>query len=252
MSRLARIAISIGDPAGVGAEIALKALSDPTVASLAQWLLVADRAALDAAARVCAIDAAKLPFTLVETNSMPAEPLRRLRPASRRVWSRCHRVRSPRRGTLHERRSGRHGHRAAQQRSRHALRPRLLRPHRIHRRAHRRTPSRACCSTLRSSPRSTSARIFPLEQACRLDRARIVEDHPTRQRRAAMDAAPRTAHRRLRPQSACRRARALRRGRISEIIAARHRGSARARASTAPARTRPTPSSSAPCAANST
>jgi 4-phospho-D-threonate 3-dehydrogenase / 4-phospho-D-erythronate 3-dehydrogenase len=72
MSRLARIAISIGDPAGVGAEISLKALSDPTVASLAQWFLVADRVALDAAARVCAIDADQLPFTLVETNSLPA------------------------------------------------------------------------------------------------------------------------------------------------------------------------------------
>jgi len=72
MSRPARIAISIGDPAGVGAEIALKALSDPTVASLAQWFLVADLPALDAAALICAIDAAKLPFTLVETNSLPA------------------------------------------------------------------------------------------------------------------------------------------------------------------------------------
>jgi len=72
MSRLARIAISIGDPAGVGAEIALKALHDKSVASLAQWLLVADSSALNAAAGVCAIDPRSLPFTLIETNSLPA------------------------------------------------------------------------------------------------------------------------------------------------------------------------------------
>ena len=49
MSKLARIAISIGDPAGVGAEIALKALQDQSVASLARWLLIGDSAALNAA-----------------------------------------------------------------------------------------------------------------------------------------------------------------------------------------------------------
>ena len=71
MSRLARIAISIGDPAGIGAEIALKALKDESVASLAQWLLVADSAALLAAAGVCHIDPSVLPFTLIETNTLP-------------------------------------------------------------------------------------------------------------------------------------------------------------------------------------
>ena len=72
MSRLARIAISIGDPAGIGPEIALKALQDNSVASLAQWLLVADLSALNAAADICSIDPSTLPFTLVETNSLPA------------------------------------------------------------------------------------------------------------------------------------------------------------------------------------
>lgn len=72
MSRHARITISIGDPAGIGPEIALKALCDPSIASLAEWLLVADSSALDAAARVCAIDLATLSFRLVETSSLPA------------------------------------------------------------------------------------------------------------------------------------------------------------------------------------
>ncbi len=73
MSRLARIAISIGDPAGVGAEIALKALQDQSAASLAHWLLIADAAALNAAARVCGIDPAALPCTLVETGTLAAD-----------------------------------------------------------------------------------------------------------------------------------------------------------------------------------
>jgi len=71
MSRVARIAISIGDPAGIGAEIALKALQDTAVSSLAHWLLVADSAAVSAAARVCGLDASSLPFTLVETGALP-------------------------------------------------------------------------------------------------------------------------------------------------------------------------------------
>jgi 4-hydroxythreonine-4-phosphate dehydrogenase len=73
MTRLPRIAISIGDPAGVGAEIALKALQDKQLSPLAEWLLVADRAALDAAGRACEIDAADLPCALIETGDLPAD-----------------------------------------------------------------------------------------------------------------------------------------------------------------------------------
>jgi 4-hydroxythreonine-4-phosphate dehydrogenase len=73
MTRLARIAISIGDPAGIGAEIALKALQDSSIASLAHWLLIADAAALNAAARACGIDLGLLPCSLVETNTLAAD-----------------------------------------------------------------------------------------------------------------------------------------------------------------------------------
>ena len=72
MSKIARIAVSIGDPAGVGAEITLKALQDDEVASLAHWLVVADSAALNAAARVCGIDPGTLPFTLIESDTLAA------------------------------------------------------------------------------------------------------------------------------------------------------------------------------------
>ncbi len=72
MSKIARIAVSIGDPAGVGAEITLKALQDDEVASLAHWLVVADSAALNAAARVCGIDPGTLLFTLIESDTLAA------------------------------------------------------------------------------------------------------------------------------------------------------------------------------------
>src|SRR5579863_3306283 len=73
MSPLPRIAISIGDPAGVGAEISLKALQDQSVSSLAQWLLVADSAALNAARRVTGIDPATLPCSLIEAGAVAAD-----------------------------------------------------------------------------------------------------------------------------------------------------------------------------------
>jgi 4-hydroxythreonine-4-phosphate dehydrogenase len=43
------IAITLGDPAGVGAEVTLKAFADPTLCRAAQWIVVGDRPALEAA-----------------------------------------------------------------------------------------------------------------------------------------------------------------------------------------------------------
>ncbi len=71
--KLPRIAISIGDPAGVGAEIALKALLDPALTSLAQWILIADPEALAAAARTSGIDLASLPCTIVSAANLTVD-----------------------------------------------------------------------------------------------------------------------------------------------------------------------------------
>ena len=38
----AKIAVTLGDPAGVGPEVVVKALADPSIASLAHWLIVGD------------------------------------------------------------------------------------------------------------------------------------------------------------------------------------------------------------------
>jgi 4-hydroxythreonine-4-phosphate dehydrogenase len=46
------IALTLGDPAGVGPEIVLKALADPDLAPLARWIVVGDAAAVREAERI--------------------------------------------------------------------------------------------------------------------------------------------------------------------------------------------------------
>jgi 4-hydroxythreonine-4-phosphate dehydrogenase len=50
-----KIAITIGDPAGVGGEVTLKALADEELRGAAEWIIVGDKAALDAAQGVTGI-----------------------------------------------------------------------------------------------------------------------------------------------------------------------------------------------------
>lgn len=68
-----RIALTVGDPAGVGAEVVLKALYDAEVAALADWVIVGDRGAVEAAARSCGIDTSALPATLLDAKVLPAQ-----------------------------------------------------------------------------------------------------------------------------------------------------------------------------------
>ncbi len=63
------IAIALGDPAGIGPEIALKAAADPRAQAVCRPLLVGDRRALDAHAAACGIDVA------VHNVASPAEAL---------------------------------------------------------------------------------------------------------------------------------------------------------------------------------
>jgi len=46
LKTLPRIAISIGDPAGIGPEVVVKALADPEISCLAGWIVVGDAAVL--------------------------------------------------------------------------------------------------------------------------------------------------------------------------------------------------------------
>lgn len=54
---LPKIAISLGDPAGIGPEIALKAARDPRVQAVCTPVLVGDHRALTAQARACSLEA---------------------------------------------------------------------------------------------------------------------------------------------------------------------------------------------------
>lgn len=66
------IAVTVGDPAGVGAEVTLKALSDAQIAGLANWTVVSDEAVLEAASKVVGIDYRTLPMTVRSGNVLPA------------------------------------------------------------------------------------------------------------------------------------------------------------------------------------
>jgi 4-phospho-D-threonate 3-dehydrogenase / 4-phospho-D-erythronate 3-dehydrogenase len=49
------IAVTLGDPAGIGPEVVLKALADPEIAPLAAWTIVGDRDQLARAGEACGI-----------------------------------------------------------------------------------------------------------------------------------------------------------------------------------------------------
>jgi 4-hydroxythreonine-4-phosphate dehydrogenase len=59
MSKL-RIAIPVGDPAGIGPEIAMKAALDPAVEAACDPVLVCDKALLERHAKACGLDASKI------------------------------------------------------------------------------------------------------------------------------------------------------------------------------------------------
>jgi len=71
-----RIAVTIGDPAGVGAEVVLKALADRDLAALATWMVIGDKAVIEAAGALCGIDPASLDAEFVAPGLLPdSEPI---------------------------------------------------------------------------------------------------------------------------------------------------------------------------------
>jgi 4-hydroxythreonine-4-phosphate dehydrogenase len=58
------IAVTIGDPAGIGPEVVLKALTSHEVQGLANWIIVGDRAALEKTYGTCGITPASLCATI--------------------------------------------------------------------------------------------------------------------------------------------------------------------------------------------
>jgi 4-hydroxythreonine-4-phosphate dehydrogenase len=65
-----RIAITIGDPAGVGAEVVLKALADHDIAALADWIVIGDQEPLQAAGTLMDIDPADVGCDYLPTGQL--------------------------------------------------------------------------------------------------------------------------------------------------------------------------------------
>lgn len=69
------IAVTLGDPAGIGPEVVLKALADPAIAPLAAWTILGDRDELARASEACGIPLASLRgVTLRDLDALQGEP----------------------------------------------------------------------------------------------------------------------------------------------------------------------------------
>ncbi|MEZ5403642.1 MAG: 4-hydroxythreonine-4-phosphate dehydrogenase PdxA [Bryobacteraceae bacterium] len=55
MTAIPKIAVTLGDPAGVGPEVVLKALADPEIAAMAEWIVVGDRPVVDHATKITGV-----------------------------------------------------------------------------------------------------------------------------------------------------------------------------------------------------
>jgi len=73
IQRKPRIVVSLGDPAGVGVEVTLKALRDKEIAGSADWTLIGDRAAVSAAEQTTHIKLANLPVSFRDAGMLPSD-----------------------------------------------------------------------------------------------------------------------------------------------------------------------------------
>ena len=65
------IAVTLGDPAGVGAEVTLKAFRDEDVRRAAQWIVLGDRSAVDAAEKITGVLLNSLGVTFRDAKMLP-------------------------------------------------------------------------------------------------------------------------------------------------------------------------------------
>ena len=73
---LPHIVVTLGDPAGVGAEVTLKALADPALRATARWSLIGDRPAIVAAEQSTGISVDSLDVTILDQQILnPSEPV---------------------------------------------------------------------------------------------------------------------------------------------------------------------------------
>ena len=71
-----KVVVTLGDPAGVGAEVTLKALSDPEISASAHFLVLGDRSAVVPAERSTGVSLHALPVEFRDCGMLPAgEPV---------------------------------------------------------------------------------------------------------------------------------------------------------------------------------
>jgi 4-hydroxythreonine-4-phosphate dehydrogenase len=68
-----RIAVTMGDPAGIGAEVILKALADPEIASLADWFIIGDASVLATTATQCGISSSSLQAEVMDVHALQVD-----------------------------------------------------------------------------------------------------------------------------------------------------------------------------------
>ena len=74
--RLPKIAITMGDPAGVGGEVVLKALVDPEISGSADFVVLGDRAAVEAAEQSTRVNFSQLGARFLDCGVLPpGEPI---------------------------------------------------------------------------------------------------------------------------------------------------------------------------------
>jgi 4-hydroxythreonine-4-phosphate dehydrogenase len=74
---LPKIAITLGDPAGVGGEVILKALADPEIRASAEFVVLGDRAGIEAAEKSTGVQFDELGVTFLDCAVLPpGEPVK--------------------------------------------------------------------------------------------------------------------------------------------------------------------------------
>jgi 4-hydroxythreonine-4-phosphate dehydrogenase len=69
--RIPKIAVSLGDPAGVGGEVTLKALTHTEIRKAAHWILLGDQALVDSAEQTTGVKLAQLDVEFRDLKSLP-------------------------------------------------------------------------------------------------------------------------------------------------------------------------------------
>jgi 4-phospho-D-threonate 3-dehydrogenase / 4-phospho-D-erythronate 3-dehydrogenase len=75
--RRPNVVVTLGDPAGVGGEVTLKALTDTDIQTSARWILLGDQAAIDAAEKTTGVKLSALDVEFRDCGMLPeGEPIR--------------------------------------------------------------------------------------------------------------------------------------------------------------------------------